>query len=175
MPYLLQVQDFIKKTKLLLSRHVTDIRSREEVITLCSSKKYSQKRLSELRSMNEPDSDSMSISSGVTNAGPTFESESNILVTDEFELMKKLCELLFQQKRYPELQRVAFSALGSTIFKKKEEFMQEVEFLCLISAYLNKDSHLAYNYIRELVTKDVRNNKLWNLFNSMITDSDDTR
>ena len=38
-----------------------------------------------------------------------------------------------------------------------------------------KDAHLAYNYVRELVIKDVKNSKLWNLFNIMITDSDDTR
>ena len=43
-------------------------------------------------------------------AGPTFESESSIRPHDEFELMKNLCEVLFQQKRYPELQRVAFSS-----------------------------------------------------------------
>ena len=52
--------------------------------------------------------------------------------------MKNLCEVLFQQKRYAELQRVAFSSLGSRIFNKKEEIIKEVEFLCLISAFLNK-------------------------------------
>ena len=72
------------------------------------------------------------------NAGPSFESESSISANDEFELMKNLCEVLFQQKRYAELQRVAFSSLGSRIFNKKEEIIKEVEFLCLISAFLNK-------------------------------------
>ena len=152
-----------------------NIRSREEVITLCSSRKYSQKRLTELRSLNEHESDSISVSSGSANAGPSFESETSISANDEFELMKNLCEVLFQQKRYAELQRVAFSSLGSRIFNKKEEIIKEVEFLCLISAFLNKDAHLAYNYVRELVIKDVKNSKLWNLFNIMITDSDDTR
>ena len=170
-----RTEEFVKKTKLLLSRHLTDIRSREEVITLCSSRKYSQKRLTELRSLNEHESDSISVSSGSANAGPSFESESSISANDEFELMKNLCEVLFQQKRYAELQRVAFSSLGSRIFNKKEEIIKEVEFLCLISAFLNKDAHLAYNYVRELVIKDVKNSKLWNLFNIMITDSDDTR
>ena len=71
-----------------------------------------------------------------TSTGPTFESdsrESSFKVTDEFELMQSLCEVLFQQKRYPELQRVAFSSLGSPIFNKNAEIMKEVEFLCLIS------------------------------------------
>ena len=89
--------------------------------------------------------------------------------------MKNLCEVLFQQKRYPELQRVTFSSLGSPIFNKNVEIMKEVEFLCLIAAFLNKDAHHAYNYVRDIVIKDVKNNKLWNLFNSIITDSDDTR
>ena len=62
-----RTEEFVKKTKLLLSRHLTDIRSREEVITLCSSRKYSQKRLTELRSLNEHESDSISVSSGYVN------------------------------------------------------------------------------------------------------------
>ena len=91
-----------------------------------------------MRSLNEHESDSISVSSGSANAGPSFESETSISANDEFELMKNLCEVLFQQKRYAELQRVAFSSLGSRIFNKKEEIIKEVEFLCLISAFLNK-------------------------------------
>lgn len=52
---------------------------------------------------------------------------------------------------------------------------QECEFLCLLSSFLNGDAHYAYNFVRELVTKDVTNNKLWNLFNTIITSSDDMR
>ena len=38
-----------------------------------------------------------------------------------------------------------------------------------------EDAHLAYKYVRAFVRKDVKNSKLWNLFNIMITDSDYTR
>ena len=71
-----------------MTKHLENfnIRSREEVITLCSSRKYSQKRLTELRSLNEHESDSISVSSGSANAGPSFESESSISANDELEL-----------------------------------------------------------------------------------------
>ena len=52
---------------------------------------------------------------------------------------------------------------------------QECEFLCLLSSYLNKDAYFAFNFVREIVVKDVTNQKLWNLFNAVITSSDDTR
>ena len=47
--------------------------------------------------------------------------------------------------------------------------------MCLLSSYLNKDAYFAFNFVREIVVKDVTNQKLWNLFNAVITSSDDTR
>ena len=35
----------------------------------------------------------------------------------------------------------------------------------MLSAYFNGDCYHAYNFIRELVVKDLKNNKLWNLLN----------
>ena len=160
-------EEFVKKATLLFSRHFTDLRSREEVLTLCSSKKYSQKRLTELRSMR-PEVD-------ISEDAPSFEQETSIKITDEFALLKNLCDVLFAQKRYVELQRITFSALGCPGFNKDPEIIKEVEFLCLLSAFLNKDSFYAYNYVRELVGRDVKNAKLWNLFNLIVTNSDDTR
>lgn len=160
-------EEFIKKAKLLFSRHFTDVRSREEVITLCTSRKYAQKRILELRSARPVED--------VSQESIAFEAEATIKVTDEFSLMKSLCNVLYQEKRYAELQRLTVSALGCTAFLRDPEIIKEVEFLCLLSAFLNKDAHFAYNYVRDMVTKDLKNNKLWNLFNAIITDSDDQR
>lgn len=161
-------EEFIKKAKLLFSRHFTDVRSREEVITLCTSRKYAQKRIQELRSARPEDAQDLL-------GAAAFEAEATIKVTDEFQLMKSLCDVLYRQKRYAELQRLTVSALGCTPFLRDPEIIKEVEFLCLLSAFLNKDAHFAYNYVRDMVTKDLKNNKLWNLFNAIITDSDDQR
>jgi hypothetical protein len=57
-------------------------------------------------------------------AAANFEQQSAISVLDEFQLFKKLCELLYSRGRYAELQRVAFSALGSPHFNKKPEIVK---------------------------------------------------
>lgn len=105
----------------------------------------------------------------------SFDSESSIKPMEEFKLMRQVCDKLFEQQRYTELQRLTFSSLGSNVFNKHPDIMKECEFLCLLSSFLNGDAHYAYNFVRELVTKDVTNNRLWNLFNTIITSSDDMR
>ena len=64
----------------------------------------------------------------IESGGPTFDAEvqAKEFVEKEFELMKKLCEVLFDQKRYPELQRITFSALGSPIFNKHTEIIKVI-------------------------------------------------
>ena len=115
-----QIEDFVKKSKLLFSRHFVELRNREEVSAIASVKKLSDKRkgLNEVRALIRPDLEEES--------GPTFDAEiqAKEFVEKEFELMKKLCEVLFDQKRYPELQRITFSALGSPIFNKHTEIIK---------------------------------------------------
>ena len=53
--------------------------------------------------------------------------------------------------------------------------LKELEFLCLLSSYLNGDGYHAYNLVRELVFKDVGNSRVWNLFNLVIMRADDIR
>jgi hypothetical protein len=62
-----------------------------------------------------------------------------------------------------------------TIYNEVNFILQECEFLCLLASYFNKDAHHAYNFVRDLIIKDTNNNKLWNLFNLIITASDETR
>ena len=40
-------------------------------------------------------------------------------VAEEFDLFKKVCEVLLEREAYQELQRLTFSALGSPIFARK--------------------------------------------------------
>ena len=160
--------EFIKKSRLLFSRHFETIRTREEVLAMCLSRKHSRERIKELRSSSNK--------SNIDYEEATFdEEESNILVSDEYQLFRTVCDVLYKEKRYTELQRMAYQALGSKRFYKDVEILKDLEILAMFSSFLNKDSHFAYNYIRDMVVKDPKNNKLWNLFNIIITDSDDTR
>lgn len=96
-------------------------------------------------------------------------------IADEYDLFKSMCEVLFKGKRFAELQRATFSALGSPYFNKKQEIVKEIEFLCLLSSFFNGDGYHAYNLARELVVKDVKNVRLWNMFNLVISKADDVR
>ena len=97
-----------------------------------------------------------------------FEADTVITLSKEYELFHKLCEFYYQNKKYSELQRLTFSALGSPLFNKSEETMKECEFLCLVASFSNGDSYHAYNFVRDMVVKDANNNRLWNLFNLVI-------
>ena len=102
-----------------------ELRNREEVSAIASVKKLSDKRkgLNEVRALIRPDLED------IESGGPTFDAEiqAKEFVEKEFELMKKLCEVLFDQKRYPELQRITFSALGSPIFNKHTEIIKVIK------------------------------------------------
>ena len=54
---------------------------------------------------------------------------------DEFALFRQVCDILFQQEKYEELQRLVFSALGSPVFARSQEIHKECEFLCLLGMY----------------------------------------
>ena len=42
----------------------------------------------------------------------------------EYQLYRRVCDLLFQQQRYVELQRLTFSALGSPVFARRPEILK---------------------------------------------------
>jgi len=46
----------------------------------------------------------------------TFVSGNDIKKEEEYELFRKVCDILFERESYEELQRLAFSALGSPLF-----------------------------------------------------------
>lgn len=162
-------EEFVVKAKLLLSRHFVQIRNKEELHAIASAKKLASKNkaLSEVRAYRrEP---------LIKDSGPSFETGTQISMEDEYLLFRKLCDYLYQEKRFEALQKISFSAMGSPYFNKKPDIIKECEFLCLISSFLNGDSYHAYNLVRELVTKDIKNPRIWNLFNLVIMRADDVR
>jgi len=164
-----KIEEFLSKGKLLFSRHFVTIRNKDELHAISSAKKMSSKNkaLNEVRNFRcEPLTEE---------SGPEFGTAGQITVEQEFGMFRKMCEILFEQERYVELQRLTFSALGSPVFTRKAEIIKECEFLCLLSSFFNGDSYHAYNLVRELVIKNVSNNSVWNLFNLVIMRADDVR
>ena len=47
--------------------------------------------------------------------------------------------------------------------------------MCLLTSFLNGDSFHAYNLVRDLIFKEKKNNRLWNLLNLVISKADDSR
>ena len=157
-----RMEDFASKAELLLSRHFTQIRNKEEMYAIAAQKRLNKKTkaIAEVRSFRqEPLLDQRDAD---------FETDTVITPKKEYELFHKLCEFYYQNKRYSEFQRLTFSALGSPLFNKSEETMKECEFLCLVASFSNGDSYHAYNFVRDMVVKDANNNRLWNLFNLVI-------
>ena len=157
-----RMEDFASKAELLLSRHFTQIRNKEEMYAIAAQKRLNKKNkaIAEVRSFRqEPLLDQREAD---------FEADTVITPMKEYELFHKLCEFYFSNKKYPEFQRLTFSSLGSPLFNKSEDIMKECEFLCLVSSFSNGDSYHAYNFVRDMVVKDATNNRLWNLFNLVI-------
>ena len=157
-----RMEEFAAKAELLLSRHFTQIRNKEEMYAIAAQKRLNKKTkaIAEVRSFRqEPLMDQREAD---------FETDTVITPKKEYELFQNLCEFYFLNKRYPEFQRLTFSALGSPLFNKSEDIMKECEFLCLVASFSNGDSYHAYNFVRDMVVKDANNNRLWNLFNLVI-------
>ena len=164
-----KIEEFLYKGRILFSRHFVTIRNKDELHAISSAKKMSSKSraLVEVRNFRcEPLTE---------DSQPEFDQEGQITESQEFALFKQMCQILFEQKRFVELQRLTFSALGSPVFTKKPEIIRECEFLCLLSSFYNGDSYHAYNLVRELVIKNVNSNAVWNLFNLVIMRADDVR
>jgi len=164
-----RMDEFASKAELLLSRHFTQIRNKEEMYAIAAQKRLNKKTkaIAEVRSFRqEPLLDQREAD---------FEADTVITLSKEYELFHKLCEFYYQNKKYSELQRLTFSALGSPLFNKSEETMKECEFLCLVASFSNGDSYHAYNFVRDMVVKDANNNRLWNLFNLVISRAEDLR
>jgi hypothetical protein len=62
-------------------------------------------------------------------------SDNDIKLEEEFEMFLKVCEICFEYERYDELQRLAYSALGSPVFAKSAPIQGECEFLCLLGEH----------------------------------------
>ncbi|KAK3881600.1 hypothetical protein Pcinc_013982 [Petrolisthes cinctipes] len=161
------ILDFINAAKLLFRRHFIHIRNKDEAEAMLNNKKLSNKyeAIRELR---------RSKSENLEDNGPAF-TGPDVPLEDQWELFSTLCHILHEQKRFEELERMTFSALGSKEFMRDKERAREIEFMCLLACIYNDSSYFAYNIMRELVIKNPESNRCWNLLNLIISKADDFR
>ncbi|KAK4321495.1 hypothetical protein Pmani_007691 [Petrolisthes manimaculis] len=161
------ILDFINAAKLLFRRHFIHIRNKDEAEAMLNNKKLSNKyeAIRELR---------RSKSENLEDNGPAF-TGPDVKLEDQWELFSTLCHILHEQKRFEELERMTFSALGSKEFMRDKERAREIEFMCLLACIYNDSSYFAYNIMRELVIKNPESNRCWNLLNLIISKADDFR
>ncbi|CAL4091725.1 unnamed protein product [Meganyctiphanes norvegica] len=158
---------FINAAKLLFRRHFMHIRNRDEAEAMLSNKKLNNKyeAIRELRrSKSEPLEDS----------GPAY-TGTDVPLDQQWDLFCTVCNILYEKKRYDELERMTFSALGSKEFMRDKDRAREVEFMCLLACIYNDSSYSAYNIMRELVIKNPESTRCWNLLNLIISKADDFR
>ncbi|KAK3876941.1 hypothetical protein Pcinc_018315 [Petrolisthes cinctipes] len=122
------------------------IRNKDEAEAMLNNKKLSNKyeAIKELR---------RSKSENLEDNGPAF-TGPDVPLEDQWELFTTLCHILHEQKRFEELERMTFSALGSKEFMRDKERAREMEFMCLLACIYNDSSYFAYNIMRELVIKN---------------------
>lgn len=153
-------------TQLLFSRHFAQIRTHEELRALSTFNRISKRRaaLKDIR-----------VASGgqVEDIRPSFIDGSRVPTAEqEWQLFTKLVNVCFQEKRFALLQRLVFSAQGSERFAV---FAKQLDIYCLIASFHNRDSNLAYNFIRNMVIKDADCVRLWNFFNIHVIRGDHCR
>lgn len=165
-----KTDEFLAVGQLLLSRHWTRIRNREEMYALTRMRRFAKKRdaLKEIRaSRGEPSHDP---------DAPEFQSgKGEPSVEEEWALFKEMCNTCVRLQQFNLLQRLTFSAMGSRKFISDPERLQEMEFMCLLACFYNADAYYGYNLARDNVLKDTSKPRIWNLFNLVIQRADDVR
>lgn len=162
-----RTEEFLAVGRLLMSRHCVRITKRDDLQPLSKLKGFVRKQEA-LRKIQDDVSDA---------AGEPELVEGKRLPTadEEWDLFKTLCKTAYETKQFGLLQRLAFSALGSSVLNCNERREAEVFFMAMLSCYYNKDSFHGYNLARDMILNEGDNPKAWNTFNLMLLDSDDAR
>ncbi|KAK7794019.1 hypothetical protein R5R35_007451 [Gryllus longicercus] len=165
-----KLEEFLAVGQLLLYRHCTRIRNRDELDAVTRLRRPGKKTeaLKEVRAYRgEPllDSDTPEFVRG----------ENEPTVQEEWQLLVDLLNACYRSQNFPLLQRLAFSALGSGKFHTSPDILKECEFICLLACFYNGDEYYGYNFARDHILRNMTYPRAWNLFNLIIQRADDVR
>lgn len=159
-------KELIENGFLLLSRHCYKLRNRQEMQAVCIQRYSSRiQMLKEVRqSRCEPLEDYDMPEFGQSDLEPSLEQEWNLLLD-----VLRSCYTL---KMYVMLQKIVFTIFFS---KRLVSFQKEIEFLAFLSCLYCRDYSFGYALGKEYLAKDMKNKRLWNIFNQIIQNADDIR
>lgn len=161
-----RTDEFLAVGRLLLSRHCVRITKREDLQPLTKLKGFVRKQEA-LRKIHD---DVMDVSEPELIEGKRLPTAD-----EEWELFLNLCKTAHETKQYALLQRLAFSALGSSVLNNTSKKEADVFFIAILSCFYNKDAFHGYNLARDMILTENENPKAWNLFNLLLVDADDSR
>ncbi|XP_014674823.1 PREDICTED: general transcription factor 3C polypeptide 3-like isoform X2 [Priapulus caudatus] len=104
-----------------------------------------------------------------------FTNEKSASPDDMWDLYCRVCHKMHELGKHAELETFTIAALTSSQFMNDPDKAKEAEFMCLMACYMNKNFEFAYNIIKEICVKEMKNNSAWNLLCQIITWSDDIR
>lgn len=159
-------KELIENGFLLLSRHCYKLRNRQEMQAVCIQRYSSRvQMLKEVRQNRcEPLEDYDIPEFGQSDLEPTLEMEWNLLL----DVLRSCYSL----KMYGMLQKIVFTIFFS---KRLVSYQKEIEFLAFLSCLYSRDYYFGYALGKEYLAKDMKNRRLWNIFNQIIQSADDIR
>lgn len=154
------IDQYVNVALLLLSRHCIRLRNSYEMFVVTHTSKYSNKMAlirENRKARREPIEDV---------DGPEFVQTNQPTVEEEFMLLRDVLATALAYKKCAHMQRISITALSSR--RMSNPYGREIYFLSLISTIFNRDDNFAYILIKDYVVKNLRNVRIWNLFNVVL-------
>lgn len=162
------IDEYIDVGYVLLGRHTIKLRNREELVASTQSGGlYSSgtKTIVAGRKLLTEIATEMGKAPGASQKEKEKGEETDLTVDEEIELFYDLLEVVLEQKRYATLQKICYSV---SFAKRFHQRLPHLDKLMIISSYLNNDSQISFNYLRDVLNKKPKCPKLWNFLSLII-------
>lgn len=161
------IDQYVDVAFLLLSRHCLTLRTRDEMQIVVSICKFHHKisLIKSHRKHNEEPIDDID--------GPEFsKSDKDPTIDMEWKLCRDIIQLTCERKKFELMQKIVFTQMTNRRFMVHEK---TVTFWAMLASIYQRDASLAYVLAKEMVVKNRKYPRVWNLFNIVLQFTDDTR
>lgn len=160
--------EFIQAAKLLHSTHIVWTKSSadSDAAALCMNLRRVREYIKEFKESGQVSREGI--------CSVPFASNS-VNPEELWDIYTKMCEKLFELHKFDELELVTKSALTSTVFYSDTEKLLECDFHRFLACYFNKNYEHAYKLIKPYILRDLYNNRVWNVFGTIIAMMQDLR